>query len=52
MRNELERLLSACGACKREFGSNVALYAAEDGNLTEDQVVWVLEHLKRLHKVH
>jgi len=51
MRDELTALLARCPRCRASYDDNVALLIAEDeGVLTDEQVVAVLDHLRKQHR--
>lgn len=52
MRKSLVTLLRECCVCSAEFRENVALILDDRGNLTDDQVSWVLNHMVKLHFTH
>jgi len=44
--------LRSCAGCAITFENNVALVASDSGELTEEQMAYVLTRLRQLHVVH
>lgn len=49
-RQTLAELLHGCSACYAEYCENAPLIADDDGNISDEQVPLVLDHMKKLHQ--
>lgn len=49
-RHTLAELLRDCSACYAEYCENAPLIADERGNLADEQIPFVLEHMQNLHQ--